>query len=125
LARETGVDHSTIARLWQDYGVKPHRLETFKFSTDPQLEAKVTDVVGLYMDPPDNAVVVSVDEKSQVQAPDRTQPMLLLRPGKAARGTHGYKRNGATTLFAALEVATGKVVDACYPRHRHQEFLRF
>jgi hypothetical protein len=100
-------------------------LETFKFSTDPQLEAKVTDVVGLYLNPPDNAVVLSVDEQSQVQALDRTQPMLPLRPGLAARRTHDYKRNGTTTLFAALEVATGKVVDACYPRHRHQEFLKF
>jgi transposase len=99
LARETGVDHSTVARIWQDYGIKPHRLEAFKFSTDPELEAKVTDVVGLYMNPPDKAVVLSVDEQSQVQVLDRTQPMLLLRPGLAARRTHDYKRNGMTTLL--------------------------
>jgi hypothetical protein len=125
LARETGVDHSTVARIWKHDGIKPHRLETFKFSADPELGAKVTDVIGLYMSPPDNAVVLSVDEKSQVQALDRTQPMLPLRPGLAARRTHDYKRNGTTTLFAALEVAAGKVVDAGYPRHRHQEFLKF
>ncbi|MGH3807260.1 MAG: IS630 family transposase [Pseudonocardiaceae bacterium] len=125
LARQAGVDHSTVARIWQYYGIKPYRMETFKFSTDPELEAKVTDVVGLYMNPPDQAVVLSVDEKTQVQASDRTQPMLPVRPGLAARRTHDYVRNGTTTLFAALEVATGKVVDACYPRHRNQEFLKF
>ncbi|MGH8899109.1 MAG: IS630 family transposase, partial [Egibacteraceae bacterium] len=124
LAREAGVDHSTVARIWQYYGIKPYRMETFKFSTDPELEAKVTDVVGLYMNPPERAVVLSVDEKTQVQALDRTQPMLPVRPGLAARRTHDYVRNGTTTLFAALEVATGKVVDACYPRHRNQEFLK-
>ena len=97
----------------------------FKFSTDPQLEAKVRDVVGLYLHPPDKAIVLCVDEKSQIQALDRTQPMLPVRPGLAARRTHDYVRHGTTTLFAALEVATGKVTDACYPRHRHQEFLRF
>ena len=103
-----------------------HRIETFKFSTDPGLEAKIRDVVGLYLAPPDNAVVVSVDEKSQIQALDRTAPVLPLRPGLAERRTHDYKRHGTTTLFAALEVATGKITaDACYPRHRHQEFLRF
>ena len=125
LARQEGVDHSTIARIWQHYKIKPHRLETFKFSTDPELEAKVRDIVGLYLNPPDKAVVLCVDEKSQVQALDRTQPMLPVRPGLPARRTHDYKRNGTTTLFAALEVATGKVVDACFPRHRHQEFLKF
>jgi transposase len=125
LASQVGVHHSTVARIWKDYGIKPHRLGTFKFSTDPQLEAKVRDVVGLYLNPPEKAVVVCVDEKSQVQALDRTQPMLPVRPGLPARRTHDYVRNGTTTLFAALEVATGKVVDACYPRHRHQEFLKF
>ena len=115
-----------MARIWRKWGIQPHRVETFKFSTDPQLEAKIRDVVGLYLDPPGNAVVVSVDEKSQVQALDRTAPMLPLRPGLAARRTHDYVRHGTTTLFAALEVATGKITaDACYPRHRHQEFLRF
>ena len=115
-----------MARIWRKWKIQPHRIETFKFSTDPELEAKIRDVVGLYLAPPDNAVVVSVDEKSQVQALDRTAPMLPLRPGLAARRTHDYKRHGTTTLFAALEIATGKITaDACYPRHRHQEFLRF
>jgi transposase len=126
LAAELGVSFATVARVWRKWNIQPHRLETFKFSTDPQLEAKIRDVVGLYLAPPDNAVVVSVDEKSQIQALDRTAPMLPLRPGLAERRTHDYKRNGTTTLFAALEVATGKITaDACYPRHRHQEFLRF
>jgi hypothetical protein len=126
LRRELGVSFASVARIWRKWGNQPHRVETFKFSTDPQLEAKVRDVVGLYLDPPANAVVVSVDEKSQIQALDRTAPMLPLRPGLPARQTYDYKRNGTTTLFAALEVATGKITaDACYPRHRHQEFLRF
>jgi len=125
LAKRVGVHHSTVARLWAEYGIQPWRLETFKFSTDPQLEAKVRDVVGLYLHPPDKAVVLCVDEKSQIQALDRTQPMLPVRPGLAARRTHDYIRHGTTTLFAALEVATGKVTDACYQRHRHQEFLAF
>ncbi len=125
LADQFGVDHATIARLWADYGVKPHRVGTFKFSTDPQLHAKVRDVVGLYLHPPEGAVVLCIDEKSQIQALDRTQPTLPLRRGRHARMTHDYKRNGTTTLFAALEVATGKVTDACYQRHRHQEFLKF
>jgi transposase len=126
LAAEMGISFASVARIWRRWGIQPHRLQTFKFSTDPQLEAKLRDVVGLYLDPPENAVVVSVDEKSQIQALDRTQPMLPLRPGLPARQTYDYKRNGTTTLFAALEVATGKITaDACYPRHRHQEFLRF
>jgi transposase len=125
LARRVGVHHSTVARVWARYQLKPHRLGTFKFSTDPELEAKVRDVVGLYLHPPERAVVVCVDEKSQIQALDRTQPMLPVRPGLSPKRTHDYVRHGTTTLFAALEVATGKVVDACYPRHRHQEFIRF
>jgi transposase len=126
LAAELGISFATVARAWRKWGIQPHRVETFKFSTDPELEAKTRDVVGLYLAPPDNAVVVSVDEKSQIQALDRTAPMLPLRPGLPERRTHDYKRNGTTTLFAALEVSTGKVTaDACYPRHRHQEFLRF
>ena len=126
LAAELGISFASVARIWRKWNIQPHRLETFKFSTDPQLEAKIRDVVGLYLAPPDNAVVVCVDEKSQVQALDRTAPMLPLRPGLAERRTHDYKRNGTTTLFAALDVATGKITaDACYPRHRHQEFLRF
>jgi transposase len=126
LAGELGISFSSVARIWRKWKIQPHRLETFKFSTDPDLEAKIRDVVGLYLHPPDNAVVVSVDEKSQIQALDRTAPMLPLRPGLPARQTYDYKRNGTTTLFAALQVATGKITaDACYPRHRHQEFLRF
>jgi transposase len=126
LAAELGISFASVARIWRKWGIQPHRIETFKFSTDPQLEAKVRDVIGLYLAPPDNAVVVSVDEKSQIQALDRTAPMLPLRPGLPACRTHDYKRNGTTTLFAALEAATGKITaDACYPRHRHQEFLRF
>ena len=126
LAAELGISFASVARIWRKWKIQPHRLETFKFSTDPELEAKIRDVVGLYLAPPDGAVVVSVDEKSQVQALDRTAPMLPLRPGLAARRTHDYKRHGTTTLFAALDIATGKITaDACYPRHRHQEFLRF
>ncbi len=105
--------------------MQPWRTETFKFSTDPELEAKVRDVVGLYLNPPENAVVLCVDEKSQVQALHRTAPILPLRPGLPEKATHDYVRHGTTSLFAALEVGTGKVTDACYPRHRHQEFLKF
>jgi transposase len=119
------VSHATVARVWQQFGIQPHRSGTFKFSTDPELEAKVRDIVGLYLDPPAKAIVLCVDEKSQIQALDRTAPMLPLRPGLPESRTHDYIRHGTTTLFAALEVATGKVVDACFDRHRHQEFLRF
>jgi transposase len=119
------VSHATVARVWKHFGIQPHRTGTFKFSTDPELETKVRDIVGLYLDPPAKAIVLCVDEKSQIQALDRTAPMLPLRPGLPERRTHDYVRHGTTTLFAALEVATGKVVDACYDRHRHQEFLRF
>lgn len=125
LAREKGVSNVTVAKVWRKYGLQPWRTETFKFSTDPELDGKVRDVVGLYLNPPDNAVVVCVDEKSQVQALDRTAPILPLRPGLPERQTHDYVRHGTTTLFAALNVATGQVVDACYERHRHQEFLAF
>ena len=125
LAGQLGVSHHTVARVWAEHDLKPWRTETFKFSTDPQLEAKVRDVVGLYLDPPERAIVVCVDEKSQIQALSRTAPSLPLRPGAAERRTHDYVRHGTTTLFAALEVATGKVVDQCYPRHRHDEFLAF
>ena len=119
LAAELGISFASVARIWRKWRIQPHRIETFKFSTDPQLEPKIRDVVGLYLDPPQNAVVVSVDEKSQIQALDRTQPGLPLRPGLAERRTHDYTRHGSTTLFAALEVATGKITaDACYPRHR-------
>jgi len=125
LAADLGLSNVTIAKVWRKWNVQPWRSETFKFSTDPQLEAKIRDVVGLYLHPPEQAIVLCVDEKSQVQALHRTAPILPLRPGLPEKQTHDYKRNGTTTLFAALEVATGKVVDACYPRHRHQEFLAF
>jgi transposase len=124
-SRKIEVSHDSITRLWRRFCLQPHRSEGFKFSTDPQLEAKVTDVVGLYLNPPENAVVVCVDEKSQCQALERTQPILPMRPGIPERQTHDYARHGVTSLFAALDVATCQVTDACYPRHRHQEFLRF
>jgi len=125
LAKELGLSNVKVADVWREYGLQPWRVQTFKFSTDPELEAKLRDVVALYLNPPDNAVVVCVDEKSQVQALDRTAPILPLRPGLPEKQTHDYVRHGTTTLFAALEIATGKVTDACYPRHRHQEFLAF
>jgi transposase len=125
LAAELGLSNVKVADVWREYGLQPWRSETFRFSTDPELEAKLRDVVGLYLNPPDKAVVLCVDEKSQVQALDRTAPILPLRPGIPEKQTHDYVRHGTTTLFAALEVATGKVTDACYPRHRHEEFLRF
>jgi transposase len=125
LASRLGLEHSTVAAIWKDYGVKPWRLETFKFSTDPQLEAKVADIVGLYLAPPENAVVLCVDEKSQIQALNRTQKTLPMQPGHAEQRTHDYVRNGTTTLFAALEIATGTVTGLCKNRHRHQEFLAF
>jgi transposase len=125
LGAELGLSNVTIAKVWKKWGLQPWRTETFKFSTDPELEAKVRDVVGLYLNPPEKAVVLCVDEKSQVQALDRTAPILPLRPGIPEKQTHDYVRHGTTTLFAALEVATGRVTDACYPRHRHEEFLKF
>ena len=125
LASRLKVANTTVARAWRDYGVQPWRAQTFKFSTDPELVAKVTDVVGLYLAPPENAVVLCVDEKSQIQALDRTAPMLPMQPGLPERRTHDYVRHGTTTLFAALEIATGKITGRCQPRHRHQEFLRF
>src|SRR3954465_1534098 len=125
LGRHLGISDATVARAWRAYRVQPWRTGTFKFSTDPELEAKVRDVVGLYLDPPHNAVVLCVDEKSQIQALNRTQPMLPMRPGLPARATHDYKRNGTPTLFAALEVATGNVTDRCYDRHGKAEFLDF
>jgi transposase len=125
LAGQLKVGDATVARAWRRHGIKPWRRETFKFSTDPELEAKVRDVVGLYLEPPTNAVVLCVDEKSQIQALNRTQPILPLRPGLPEKATHDYQRNGTTTLFAALEVATGKVTDRCYDRHGKAEFLDF
>jgi transposase len=125
LARQLGVGDATVARAWRRYHVQPWRRETFKFSTDPELEAKVRDVVGLYLDPPEKAIVLCVDEKSQIQALDRTAPILPLRPGLPERATHDYERNGTTNFFAALEVATGRVTDRCYDRHGKAEFLDF
>jgi transposase len=125
LARKLRLGDATVARAWREYGVQPWRAETFKFSTDPELVAKVTDVVGLYLAPPQNAVVLCVDEKSQIQALDRTAPMLPMQPGLPERRTHDYVRHGTSTLFAALDIATGTVTGTCLPRHRHQEFLRF
>ncbi len=125
LGKQLGVGDATVARAWRKYQVKPWRRETFKFSTDPELEAKVRDIVGLYLDPPAKAVVLCVDEKSQLQALNRTAPTLPMRPGLPEKATHDYKRNGTTTLFAALEVATGKVTDRCYDRHGKAEFLDF
>jgi transposase len=125
LGRHLGISFASVARIWREWNLQPWRRETFKFSTDPELDAKVRDVVGLYLNPPDNAVVVCIDEKSQIQALDRTAPILPIRPGLPEKATHDYVRHGTTTLFAALQVATGKVTDACYPRHTHAEFLAF
>ena len=125
LAPRLGLHHATVAAAWKAYGVKRWKAETFKFSTDPELEAKVVDIVGLYLAPPENAVVLSVDEKSQIQALNRTQKVLPMQPGHAEQRTHDYVRNGTTTLFAALEIATGRVTGQCKQRHRHQEFLAF
>src|SRR5665811_90721 len=125
LAGRVAMSETTVWRIWQTVGLKPHRTETFKFSTDPALEAKVRDVVGLYLAPPELAIVLSLDEKTQIQALDRTQPMLPLRPGQVERHTHDYKRNGTTCLFAALEVGTGKVTQQTRARHRGEDFLAF
>jgi len=125
LACEQGVSDTTVLRIWHTHHLQPHRLEKFKASTDPRFVEKVRDVVGLYLNPPDKALVLSVDEKSQIQALDRTQPILPLRPGIPERQTHDYQRHGTSTLFAALNVLDGTVVGHCAPRHRHQEFLRF
>jgi transposase len=125
MAAATGLSKATIQRLWSNHGLQPHRVETFKLSRDPQFLHKLQDVVGLYLDPPEKAIVFSVDEKSQIQALDRTQPGLPMKKGRAGTMTHDYKRNGTTTLFAALNVATGEVVGECYDRHRHDEFLVF
>ena len=125
MAKEVGVHPTTISRIWRAHGLQPHRIEYFKLSTDPHFVEKLRDVVGLYVDPPERAVVFAFDEKSQIQALDRTQPGLPLKKGRAGTMTHDYKRHGTTTLFAALDVATGEVVHECLPRHRHQErFLR-
>ncbi len=125
LAKATGFSRMTISRVWRAFGMQPHRTESFKLSPDPQLIEKVRDIVGLYMDPPEHAVVFCVDEKSQIQALDRTQPMLPMRPGQLERRTHDYKRHGTTSLFAALELKTSRVIGQLHRRHRSQEFRRF
>lgn len=125
LAKEVGLSPATVHRIWQTYDLQPHRTTTFKFSRDPEFERKLTDVVGLYLDPPEKALVLCVDEKSQIQALNRTQPLLPMRPGLPARMTHDYKRNGTTSLFAALEVASGKVHGHCFPQHTNLEFTSF
>jgi transposase len=125
MAASQKVSPATVQRIWKRHKLQPHRVESFKFSNDPEFAAKVRDIVGLYMNPPDRAIVLSVDEKSQIQALDRTQPILPLRPGLPARQTHDYERHGTTTLFAALNVLEGTIISECQPRHRHQEFLQF
>jgi transposase len=125
MAKKVGVSPATVQRVWAARGLKPHLVKTFKLSNDPRFEEKLIDVVGLYLNPPDNAIVLCLDEKSSVQALDRTQPSLPMTKGRAATMTHDYKRNGTTTLFAALDVLTGKVIGECLPRHRHEEFLKF
>jgi transposase len=125
MAKAKGVSPASVQRIWSALDLKPHQVETFKLSNDPRFEEKLIDVVGLYLDPPDKAIVLCMDEKSQIQALDRTQPSLPMKKGRAGTMTHDYKRNGTTTLFAALDVATGAVIGQCLPRHRHQEFLKF
>jgi transposase len=125
MAKTMGLSQATIGRIWRAFGLQPHRTDTFKLSTDPFFVEKVHDVVGLYLNPPERAIVLCVDEKSQVQALNRTQPLLPLGPGEAERGTHDYERNGVTSLFAALNVATGQVIGHCHRRHRQQEFVKF
>jgi len=125
MASVIGISVSSVQRIWRAHGLQPHRMRQFKLSNDPQFAAKLRDIVGLYVDPPAHAVVLSVDEKSQIQALDRTQPGLPLKRGRCGTMTHDYKRNGTTTLFAAPDVLEGKVIGRCMQRHRHQEFIRF
>jgi transposase len=125
MAESQGLSKSTVSNIWRSHNLKPHRVKTFKLSRDPKFLEKLTDVVGLYLNPPEKALVLCVDEKSQIQALDRTQPGLPMKKGRCGTMTHDYKRHGATTLFAALEVLQGRVIGQCYERHRHQEFLKF
>lgn len=125
MARAQDVSPSTISRLWQEYNIKPHRTRGFKLSRDKRFLEKLTDIVGLYLNPPDKGLILCIDEKSQIQALDRTQPGLPLKKGRCGTFTHDYVRHGTTTLFAALEILEGKVIGQCFPRHRHQEFLKF
>ena len=125
LARHLGISRTMVHRVWQRFDIQPHRVEKFKISNDPKFDEKVQDIVGLYLNPPDRALVLCVDEKSQIQALDRTAPILPLRPGLPERQTHDYKRHGTTTLFAAFNIVNGKVMGSCLPRHRSQEFVKF
>ena len=125
MAKATGVSDSTVGRIWRAHGLKPHLSGTFKLSNDKQFAEKLEDVVGLYLNPPENAIVLSCDEKSQMQALDRTQPGLPLKKGRCGSLTHDYKRNGTTTMFAALNTLDGSVIGTCMPKHRHQEWIRF
>lgn len=125
MACEMGISEASVRRIWRAHGLKPHRVESFKISRDPEFAAKLEDIVGLYLNPPEHALVLSVDEKSQIQALDRTQPGLPMKKGRGQTMTHDYKRNGTTTLFAALDTATGEVYGLCQQRHRHQEWLKF
>ena len=125
MAREVGISESTVGRIWKANGLKPHRIDSFKVSNDPEFASKLEAIVGLYLNPPEHALVLSVDEKSQIQALDRTQPGLPMKKGRGATMTHDYKRNGTTTLFAALNTANGEVFGLCQQKHRHQEWLRF
>ena len=125
MAKAVGVSDSTVGRIWRQHGLKPHQTRTFKLSNDPRFAEKLEDIVGLYVNPPEHAVVLCADEKSQIQALDRTQPGLPLKRGRAATMTHDYKRNGITTLFAALNVLDGSVISTCMERHRHLEWLKF
>jgi len=125
LAERVGVSHTSVHRIWRAHALQPHRVKTFKFSTDPRAEEKIRDVIGLYLNPPTNAVVLSLDEKTQIQALDRTQPLLPLRPHSPARQTHDYRRHGLTSLYAALEIASGRVLGECSVRHTGADFLRF
>src|SRR6266702_509846 len=125
MAHAVSMSEATVRRIWHKHGLKPHVVKTFKLSNDPQFIERLEDIVGLYLNPPEHALVLSIDEKSQIQALDRTQPGLPLKKGRGATMTHDYKRNGTTTLFAALDTATGEVYGLCQQRHRHQEWLRF
>jgi transposase len=125
MAKALGIGATTVRKVWRQHGLKPHRIETFKLSNDPRFEEKLVDVVGLYLNPPEHAIVLSVDEKSQIQALDRTQPGLPMKPGRCGTMTHDYKRNGTTTMFAAMNTLTGQVIAECMPQHRHQEWLKF
>ena len=125
MAKAVGISPSSVRRIWTGHGLQPHRVRAFKLSNDPKFADKLKEVVGLYVDPPAHAVVLSIDEKSQIQALDRTQPGLPMKKGRCATMTHDYKRNGTTTLFAALDILEGKVIGRCMQRHRHQEFIRF